>query len=106
LFSRVSPAERRRIVAEFRRSGLTQARFAASVGVSAQALSRWVSKLGDKETEGALASQRVAVQVFDPAAPSRAVFELAFGSKLSLRVPVGFDEGELRRLVAILRESC
>ena len=60
-----------------------------------------------KETHDAFASQRIAVQVFDPAASSRAVFELGFGgSKLSLRVPAGFDEGELRRLVAILREPC
>lgn len=104
--SRHTPAERRQILADFKRSGLTQARFAPSVGVSAWTLSRWLSEPREKAMQVGLARGRVAVQVFDPAAGSRAGFELSFGPKLLLRVPAGFDADELRRLVAILREPC
>jgi transposase-like protein len=103
---RFTPAERSTIVDDFARSGLTQAEFAKKAGISAWTLSRWMSEAGDQRTTGDGRSSRVQVQIFNPAAESRGVFELTFDSKLSLRVPAGFDETELRRLVAILREAC
>jgi len=103
---RFTPAERRTVVDDFARSGLTQAEFAKRAGISAWTLSRWMSDAGGKRTKGVAGSSRVQVQVFDPGAGGRGGFEVTFDSKLSLRVPAGFDETELRRLVAILRGSC
>ena len=101
---RFTAAERSRIVEEFRRSGLTRAKFAPSVGVSAWTLSQWASR--ERMERGGLSRARLDVQVFDPNAPARGAFELIFSSKLSLRVPAGFDGDELRRLISILSEPC
>lgn len=91
---------------EFARSGLTQAAFAQRVGISAWTLGRWRAQAALSGQVSPKAAERVQVQVFDPIAGAAVTFEVVVGTQFAVRVPARFDEQELRRLLAALRESC
>ena len=86
-------------VEQWKRSGLTAARFASRHGLSPRSLTWWKWRLG-----------RVAektppvVEVVALARGGEAPFEVVVDERLHVRVPAGFDAGELRRLVAALEE--
>ncbi len=72
--------------------------FLAARGLAAGTLYWWRSLLRDR-------GDLVRVAVVDPAStddPTRSKFELQLGD-IVLRIPAGFDERELRRLLQALR---
>ena len=92
---------------ELEQSGLSVRKFAAREGLKAGSLSFWRWKLGGggRATE----TQRIAplkfVELtgeFPATAPAAKEFEVVLGSGRVVRVPGGFDAGELARLVMAL----
>jgi transposase-like protein len=94
---RYSAAEWRVLVEEWLSSGKSKAEFARSRGVSAATLSWWRWKLGAKAT--AVPPTFLEVVVEDPPSAPDLVVEVG---ELRVRVPFGFDAGEVRRLVGAL----
>lgn len=78
--------------------------FATAEGIAAGTLYWWRSKLG---RDGCDHTKLVPVEVVERAAaldvPARGSFELEIDGVMTLRVPAGFDEAELRRLIRALR---
>ena len=85
----------RPILARLDASGLTVRDFAAEHGVDAQRLYHWRGRLRGQ--------QPAFVEVARPAATSP--IEVVLGSGHVLRVPDGFGEDTLRRIVAVLDEQ-
>jgi len=84
------------------KSGLAVREFAASRGIAAATLYWWRSKLTRSATE--LVPIEVVARDFEiEHAATTASFDLLLPCGSLLRVPHGFDAGELRRLVAALR---
>ena len=86
------------MLAEADASGLSVEQFAASAGLDAKRLYRWRRRLQDAE-------RPAFVEI--TAARTRAQgggvgFEVLLGEGRRVRVPVGFDAAELRRLVEAL----
>jgi hypothetical protein len=111
----------RRLIAEQERSGLNVREFAEARGLSPWSLYGWRSRLG-RAGRGGRKSGRgggrrrekveelVAVEIVGGEAadrgPSGGEFELELGEGVLVRIPRGFDETELRRLVSAVRSSC
>ena|SRR5688572_4538602 len=94
----------RRLVAEQESSGLSVARFARERGLSAWTLYDWKRRSRDQLREvRAERSRFVEVKLGTAAEAPALVVETPRG--LRVRVPRGFDEGELRRLIGAL-SSC
>lgn len=87
-----SEAERTRLVKAWRESGLSQSAFARSCGMSPSTLNNWVKRVETRFVE---------VVVETAAEAPELLVEMPRGEVV--RVPAGFDTGDLRRLVAILR---
>ena len=88
----------RALISAQERSGQSVREFAGARGLAAGTLYWWRSRLRDR-------GDLVRVAVVDPAAaddPPDASFELQLGD-IVLRIPAGFDERELRRLLQALR---
>lgn len=101
--TKTTEAKWRRLIAAQKRSGLTVREFAAARGITAATLYWWRSKL---RRDGA---ELVPVEVVDhdeahddDGTPAPC-FELQFDGSMILRVPPGFDEAELRRLLGAVR---
>jgi hypothetical protein len=77
-------------------SGLSVRQFAARENLEVQRLYRWRAQLGSATTRGAAFVEINPLPV--------AMIEVVLRSGDSLRVPKGFDEETLRRLLAILEE--
>lgn len=100
--SRRGAGEWRELVREWRASGQTRRAFASAWGVHPQTLSWWAWRLGSAGKGRPSSSPRFAeVVVTDVPLPSTPVFVLEVGA-VRIHVPGGFDDGELRRLVAAL----
>ena len=88
----------------FERSGLSLQAFAEREGVSAVRLGRWrrrlEAELGSAPAfvEVAAGSQRFGESATEPAS----TFEVVLDSGRRVRVPVGFDEAALHRLLVVL----
>lgn len=95
----------RRLVAEQERSGLAPAEFAARHGFKAATLYWWRSRL--KRVDRPM-PKIVPIQVVGQAhgGASETVFELELRGGRVLRVPHGFDEHELGRLIGVLERAC
>ncbi len=92
-------AKWRALIAAQERSGQSVRAFAAARGFAAGTLYWWRSRLRDRGED----LVRVAVVEREAADdPTSASFELQLGD-IMLRVPAGFDERELRRLLQALR---
>ena len=76
-------------------SGQTKRSFALAAGVNANTLGWWAWKLGRGTAEPAF------LDVVVEAAPVAPDFQLEMGG-IRVLVPLGFDAGELRRLVDAL----
>ena len=103
--ARRSRAEWREVVQRWERSGLDRGTFAARAGVNPSTLGWWRWKL---EVEGVdffnvvVAGEEVQPEITvadDTRAPSYFMLD-AFG--IGAQVPMGFDAGELRRLLDVL----
>ena len=77
--------------------------FAASRGITRATLYWWRSRLGRRRQAADLVPVEVVEHDIERRSPHDASFELHVGGSVVLRVPAGFDEGELRRLVRALR---
>lgn len=94
-----SDAEKRRLLVEFRASGLTCARFAKQRGLSPNSLRQWAAR---PDLQPAPSKARfVDVDLVDEAVSPLLVIQIA-GSGHRVEVRRGFDSGELRRLLAAL----
>jgi len=108
---------RRRLVRQWRRSGLSAAEFAEAVGVSVRTLGRWRR---EADSPHAAANPRAAFVelVAMPPAPAAAgsisagnaadcvpatPISLRLGEGFELRLPPGFDADSLRRAVEVLQ---
>ncbi len=94
------------LLAEHEGSGLTLRAFAESAGVKAATLYAWKRKLRPgqvkRRTQGA---HLVPLRVVGGAEEREATephFKLALGHARVLSIPMQFDAGELRRLLAVL----
>ena len=97
-----SAAEWRRLVDEWRRSQVSRRVFAAAYGIRPQTLSWWAWRLGSEATRPEAGSPAfVEIVVADRVPTPRAEFVVEVGG-VRVRVPPGFDAGELRRLVGAL----
>jgi transposase len=97
-------------------SGLSAKEFASETGINARSLSWWQWQLGTNAKEPTLACPRrrrrrspkdappmTFVEVSAPAAS--AALEVVLRSGRSIRVPTGFDEPTLERLLVVLERS-
>jgi hypothetical protein len=87
----------RALIAEQQRSGLSVREFAASRDLAATTLYWWRSELKRPRAD------LVPVEIVEPEPADLPGYELSVGDSMTLRIPPGFDEAELRRLVAALR---
>jgi transposase-like protein len=95
---RWSAEDARAVLAELDGSGLSVEEFAGGAGLDAKRLYRWRRRLRD-----AGHSLFVEVTARAPSAQGRTDgFEVELDNGRRVRVPVGFDAGELRRLVEAL----
>jgi len=104
------------ILARYWQSGRTQRVFAQEVGMSVSTLQYWLRRARSwTEEEPCKAGHAVAasgislleVELADPSprgARSGGHYEIEMGSGVRLRVPGGFGDGEVRRLLALLKE--
>jgi transposase-like protein len=107
---RWSEAVGRAMVEAFRRSGESLGAFARRHGMQAQRVKYWVDRFEGRSTAGRAAgrSARAAcvtfapLQVVEPAPPTEsAPIEVVVGSAV-VRVPAGFDQAHLSRVLAAL----
>jgi hypothetical protein len=98
---RHTAAQRTELLAAYRRSGLTQKRFAAQVGIGYSTLTLWLRK-------GASA-RNTAPSVFVPvpnlisAAPATAAYRIEFARGLTVEVSPGFRPEELSSLLQVVQ---
>jgi transposase-like protein len=83
-------------------SGLTVREFAEIRGISAATLYWWRSKLRQESTQ-LVAVEVVEHEICTPQRDEPPAFELQIDGSVTLRVPSGFDEAELRRLIRAIR---
>jgi transposase-like protein len=110
--------EREAVVAEYLESGLTQRVFALENGMSVSTLQLWLRqaesdaaarrhrKAGRSQTAPAVSL--LEVELDDAPAPSALPaisYEIELGRDVRLRLPQGFGDGEVRRLLALLKET-
>ena len=94
---RWSAEDARQVLEQLAASGLSVREFAAQTSVDAQRLYRWRTQLGPG---------RAAPSAFIEVRPAAAAtIEVVLRSGHVLRVPEGFGDEALRRLVAVLEDS-
>jgi hypothetical protein len=94
----------RDLLSELERSGESVKAFAKRQGVSAWTIYQWRRRYGSRPAghKRPTKSGFIAVKVPDKA-NSAVSFEVVVGGATTLRVPMGFDEAELTRLIRVLR---
>jgi transposase-like protein len=104
---RHSPAQKEKLLAAYRRSGLTQKAFAAQMGIGYSTLTSWLGKAGAPPCAGPADDPPALIQVPNllSGASRVAAYRLEFASGLTVEVARGFDSEELRRLLAAARAS-
>ena len=98
---RFTPAQRRKILAAFERSALSQREFAAQAGIGVSTLALWLRKAA-VTTEAP--SKMIAVpNVFGAAAIQPPAYRLQLPGGLSVEVAAVFRAEELRALLQVLQ---
>ena len=92
----------RALIAAQGRSGLSVREFAGLRGLPAATMYWWRSKLRRDRTQ-LVPVEVVEQRVLDAEARHAAAFELRMDDAMTLHIPNGFDDGELRRLIRALR---
>jgi hypothetical protein len=102
--TKTTEAKWRALIAEQERSGLTVRAFAEGRGITPTTMYWWRSRLGRRAPADLVPVEVVEHDiVVDSPRAVGADFEVRLGSGVALRVPTGFDEVELRRLVRALQ---
>lgn len=103
--TKTTEAKWRALIAAQEKSGQTARAFAESRGITPTTLYWWRSRLRRRPARAELVPVQVVEHdvVVDDQRERGADFELRLDSAVTLRIPAGFDEGELRRLVRALR---
>jgi hypothetical protein len=112
-------AEVEALVEAYRNSGLSLRAFAQRAGIAFSSLQRWVEKARQRQAQE---SRRLIPQVAAPGAPgfslleveledagvsgraAAAHYELGWADGTRLRIGSGFEDGEVRRLLNLLKE--
>ena len=94
----------RALIDEQEASALTVREFAAARGVAPSTMFWWRSKLRRDRRAGD--TQLVPVDVVDGVADQSAGMELVIRDGIVLRLPRGFDEADLRRVLAAVGKPC
>jgi len=116
--TRTSREEWAKRVERWQDSGLTAAEFARELGINASTLAYWKyalkkgaesstkrrTKRSRRQPRPALAPQPSFVEV-EASTPTNDRFELELSRGRRLRIPRGFDEATLRRLVGVLEAT-
>lgn len=92
-------------VRRFNRSGLTLEEFARQEGVSPGQLAWWTGRLRSLRASNRQTAPAF-VELVPAQAPAPAGIELVLAGGLVMRVPVGFDETTVARLVRTLGGTC
>lgn len=95
----------RGVLQRWRASGMSRAAFCRRHGISYHSLNYWKSRVGGKTEGGASGGRRsrfVEIAVPPAAGPT---YEIALAGGRRLRIPPGFDDGEVARLMAVA-EAC
>lgn len=106
---RRTPQEIATLVAEYRRSGLSQHAFATSRGISLSTFTNWLGRL---RPGGALvrsvAQRLVPVRITGPRPweGSAERIEIVLRSGVIVRLPQRFDDAAVERLLGIVSERC
>ena len=90
-------AEWVRLVDQWRASGLTAGQFAEREGIREGTLRHWAWRFGNGDRGGP-----GFLEVVASGSVGASDLEVVLRNELRIRVPTGFDEGTLQRLVAIL----
>ena len=92
------------LLRELEKSGETVVEFAKRHGFSAQTVYAW--KKGRKQGAEQTRRDLVRVMVGEPEPSISIGYELVVHGAGTIRIPPGFDEGDLVRLLRALRERC
>ena len=103
------------ILEEYGKSGHTQRVFAREVGVAVSTLQWWLrrARSGEKGKRGKSSKPTQSVSLLEvaladgPPLPvqGRMIYEIEWNAEVRLRVPGGFAADDVRRLLALLKES-
>jgi transposase-like protein len=104
---RHTPAQREKLLAAYRRSGLAQKAFAAQMGIGYSTLTSWLGKAGPSSSTGLADDPPALIRIPNllPPAGRVAAYRLEFAGGLTVEVARGFDPEELGRLLAAARAS-
>jgi hypothetical protein len=109
-------AEAEVILEQYWKSGLTQRVFARRTGLSVSTLQYWLRRAHSRAEEKPCKARRsvatpaislLEVELAGPAPRQDrggGVYEIEMSSGVCLRLPGGFGDGEVRRLLALLKE--
>ena len=104
----------RRLLGQWRCSGLTIRAFCADHGLAEHSFHAWRRTIAERDQQGASNSpahthladdQPVFVPVHVVPAPASSALELVLDQGVLVRVPAGFDAATLRQLLAVLKEA-
>ena len=96
---RFTPAERLKILADYKASGLTQRAFADRAGVSLSCLSIWLRR----QKQSAPETTPSAFLELPPPPGAPAGYKFQWPGGLSLELPRGFSPAEARELLQLAR---
>jgi transposase-like protein len=96
-----TPAQRQQVLADYRRSGLSQKAFAAQVGVGVSTLQLWLRQ--EKHAPTAQATTFVPVPNLLAQAPAPAVYRLRLVGGAVLEIGSGYKREELEPLLELLK---
>lgn len=99
-------------VERWKESGLSAGEYAAEIGVKEGTLRHWSWKFSaesrgvetlKRPTRNKKKSKSASISFVEvPTSESEAFFEVVLSSKLTIRVPMGFDDASLSRLISVL----
>ena len=92
------------VVARWRESGQSQAAFCREVGIATVTLGRWVRQL--EAAKAPKSSEPVLVELGVHENGADDAFEVMLADGVWIRVPAGFRDSELTRLLGVLSSSC
>jgi len=95
-----TPAQKDRLLAQYRRSGLSQRQFAAKVGIGYSTLTLWLRKAAPASKPSKSAFVAVPNLLSSTTAPA---YRLRFSGGLSVEVASGFRTEELASLLQVVQ---
>ena len=87
---------------DWRRSGLSAAKYAKRAGVSGTTLTRWRARFGDSEVSSPRFARVVLRESPKAVARDECEYVIEVGNGRRIRVGAGFDADELGRLLAVV----